>query len=57
MKKKLGEGCFYVVAQKRETFKMGYSFKLKFSIAQHYRDEALPIKDWFNRLFRLWNSI
>lgn len=36
-----GEGCFYVVAQKRASFKMGYSFKLKFSIAQHYRDEAL----------------
>lgn len=36
-----GEGCFYVVAQKRANFKMGYSFKLKFSIAQHYRDEAL----------------
>lgn len=36
-----GEGCFYVVAQKRTSFKTGYSFKLKFSIAQHYRDEAL----------------
>ena len=36
-----GEGCFYVVAQKRATFKMGYSFKLRFSIAQHNRDEAL----------------
>ena len=36
-----GEGCFYVVAQKRASFKTGYSFKLKFSISQHYRDEAL----------------
>jgi NADH:ubiquinone oxidoreductase subunit K len=36
-----GEGCFYVVAQKRSEFKTGYSFKLKFSIAQHVRDEDL----------------
>lgn len=35
------EGCFYVVAQKRSEFKTGYSFKLKFSIAQHVRDEDL----------------
>lgn len=45
-----GEGCFYVVAQKRANFKMGYSFKLKFSIAQHYRDEALlkSLIDYFD---------
>jgi hypothetical protein len=29
------------VAQKRPEFKMGYSFKLKFSISQHNRDEIL----------------
>jgi hypothetical protein len=29
------------VAQKRDGFKTGYSFRLRFSIAQHYRDEAL----------------
>jgi len=36
-----GEGCFYVVAQKRPTFKTGYSFKLRFSITQHSRHENL----------------
>lgn len=45
-----GEGCFYVVAQKRPDFKTGYSFKLKFSIAQHYRDEDLlrSLIDYFD---------
>lgn len=36
-----GEGCFYVVTQKRSAFNTGYSFKLKFSLAQHFRDEDL----------------
>jgi hypothetical protein len=37
------------VAQKRADFKMVYSFKLKFSIAQHCRDEALlkNLRDYF----------
>jgi len=44
-----GEGCFYVVGQKRADLKTGYSFKLKFSIAQHCRDEALlkSLRDYF----------
>jgi len=44
-----GEGCFFVVAQKRADFKQGYSFKLRFSICQHNRDEALlrSLEDYF----------
>ena len=38
-----GEGCFYVVAQKRPTFKTGYSIKLRFFITQHFRYENLLI--------------
>ena len=45
-----GEGCFYVVAQKRPDFKTGYSFKLKFYIAQHSRDKDLlrSLIDYFD---------
>lgn len=45
-----GEGCFHVVIQKRPTFKTGFSVKLKFSIAQHYKDELLlrSIIDYFD---------
>jgi len=45
-----GEGCFYVVVQKRPAFKTEFSVKLKFSIAQHYRDELLlsSLIDYFD---------
>lgn len=44
-----GEGCFYVVAQKRADFKTGYSFKLKLSIAQPYtyEDFLKSLRDYF----------